>query len=119
MTPLNKPICTCKVNTGEPCIDSQDCQQRFVKNDAGKIDWTLVPFDGIVGIIPVREMGVRKYGHRDNWRLCDDPSRYLKAAFRHMIAHESGELLDAESGLPHLDHALCSLAFYQALVRNP
>lgn len=35
--------------------------------------------------------------------------RYAGAAMRHMAARQRGEILDPESGLPHLAHAIASL----------
>ena len=56
------------------------------------------------------EFGTRKYS-RNNWKHVPDAERrYTAAAMRHIVALQSEEL-DPESGLPHLDHALCCLLF--------
>jgi hypothetical protein len=48
----------------------------------------------------------------DNWRKVDQlERRYMGAAMRHLNAFRQGETLDAESGLHHLAHAMCCLAF--------
>lgn len=80
-----------------------------IKDDAGKVRLSLVPPAAIVALARVREFGVAKYTDQDSWRLVDD-ERYIDAALRHILAHIDGEALDPDSGLPHLDHAMCSLA---------
>ena len=55
--------------------------------------------------------GANKYGE-NNWRrdLNDFPvSRHYASIMRHMLAWNSGEDIDPESGLPHLHHAMTQL----------
>lgn len=81
------------------------------KDDAGKLDWTLMPWAGLSEILRVLEFGAKKYD-RDNWRKVPDAKRrYMSAALRHLIAHARGEALDPESGLSHLAHAGCCILF--------
>lgn len=88
-----------------------------MKHDSGKLDYTLVPWDGLEDVVKVLEFGAQKYS-RDNWRKVEGgDTRYLAAAFRHLIAHNSGEANDPESGLPHLAHAGCCLLFLLAKER--
>lgn len=48
----------------------------------------------------------------DNWRKVPElRRRYYAAAMRHLVAWWGGERLDPESGLHHLAHALCCVAF--------
>jgi len=57
------------------------------------------------------EYGARKYAP-DNWRKVQDAdSRYFAAARRHLNAWQQGELVDDESNLSHLAHAITSLMF--------
>lgn len=84
---------------------------KGVKHDTGKPDMTLVPTLAIEQMVRVMEFGAQKYG-RDNWRHVQGAERrYLAASLRHIFAHLRGELRDAESGEPHLAHALTCLAF--------
>ena len=81
------------------------------KDDHGKVDWTLLPVDGLREVVLVLEHGERKYG-RDNWRKVEHGRiRYLKAAFRHAFAYAKGEQTDPETGLHHLAHLTCCCLF--------
>lgn len=62
----------------------------------------------------VLKYGAKKY-KPNNWRNVDDINRYWDALMRHCIAIEHGEELDAESKLPHRDHALCNIVFLAEL----
>lgn len=54
--------------------------------------------------------GALKYG-RTNWRAAGiRPSIYVDACARHLLAWFSGEDDDPDSGLPHLAHALATIA---------
>ena len=81
------------------------------KYDHGKPRFSLIPHTGLTQLMAVLEYGASKYGAH-NWRLVSDgKTRYADAAMRHFLAWQAGETLDAESGLPHLAHALASLMF--------
>ena len=88
------------------------------KFDAGKLDYTLVPWGGLEEIVKVLEFGARKYA-RDNWQQVEGGmQRYQAAAFRHLIAYNQGEKVDAETGLSHLAHAGCCLLFLLSLEKQ-
>ena len=73
--------------------------------------------EALIEAIEVVEFGAEKYGD-DNWRLCEEPQRYLEAVQRHLASHSQGEILDDESGKRHLAHALCSLMMYMELTHG-
>lgn len=84
---------------------------QTIKADAGKLDLTLVPRDAIREIARIRMYGVQKYGASESWRRVD-PNRYRAAAFRHFLAYlDDPHGVDEESGLPHLSHLACNVAF--------
>lgn len=81
-----------------------------VKADAGKIRPTLVPVSLIKAVAEVREYGCKKYHDPENWRMVE-PQRYKDALYRHLLAYLGGEEYDQESGLHHLWHMACNVAF--------
>ncbi len=85
------------------------------KRDSGKIRPTLVPVEIINAIAQVREYGCRKYHNPDNWRLVE-PERYRDALMRHLLHYiKNPKSKDEESGLPHLWHIACNVAFLISL----
>lgn len=84
------------------------------KADAGKPPVSLVPTGIIWEIARVRDYGVNvKYPEtgRDGWRTIGK-ERIRDAMLRHCIRYiEDPEGLDEESGLPHLSHLACNIAF--------
>lgn len=80
-----------------------------IKFDGDKRDFTLLPWSSVEEIVKVLEFGARKY-HRDNWKKVAS-DRYVKAAFRHLVAYSQGEINDQESGLPHMAHLGCCVLF--------
>ena len=88
------------------------------KFDGGKLDYTLVPWEGMDEVVKVLEFGAKKYA-RDNWKKVEHAdTRYLAAAFRHLIQHNNGETADKETGLSHLAHATCCMLFLLALEKQ-
>ena len=93
-------------------------QSQKTKADAGKDPLTLVPMPIVHAIAKVRDFGVKKYGVIDSWKKVA-PQRYKDAAFRHWSAYlENPNAVDDESGLPHLYHCACNIAFLIALEGN-
>ena len=89
---------------------------QTAKADAGKPDYTLVPPAILDGIAAVRAYGTEKYHDPDNWRTVS-ANRHWKAVLRHIRAMlDDRNAVDKESGLPHIDHALCDLAFLRQLM---
>jgi hypothetical protein len=81
------------------------------KYDGGKMRYSLLPKGVVSDIVQVLEYGAGKYGS-NNWQgLPDFEDRYYDAMMRHVAAYRAGERCDWESGLPHLAHAMCNLAF--------
>ncbi len=95
--------------------DRMVAKQPGMKFDGGKRDFTLLPWPAVEEIVKVLEFGAAKYS-RDNWKHVEGAQhRYTKAAFRHLIAYNNGEINDPESGLPHLAHVGCCILFLLAL----
>ena len=101
------------VRAGAVVLNKQEA-----KADAGKSQLTLVPRQILFDIARVREYGTKKYGDPENWRQVDR-QRYRDAAFRHFCAYlDDPNGLDEESGLPHLAHLACNIAFLCELERR-
>jgi len=83
------------------------------KSDAGKPDYTLLPFKALEGTVKVLGFGAVKYG-RDNWQKVER-RRYIAAAFRHLIEIAKGNQTDEESGEDHADHLTCCSLFISAI----
>lgn len=84
---------------------------QTAKADAGKPRLTLVPRRIITAIARVRMYGNEKYHDPENWRQVE-PERYRDALFRHLLAYlDDPHGVDDESGLPHLWHLACNVAF--------
>lgn len=81
------------------------------KDDAAKLRYDLMPWEALEEEVAVLTFGAAKYT-ANNWQqLPDGINRYFAAAMRHLIAYRLGKKLDKESGLSHLSHARCCIAF--------
>ena len=95
----------------ELIYDNQPLPSQEAKADIGKPRLSLVPSQIIRDIARVREYGNDKYGDPENWKTVE-PERYRDAAYRHLLAYiDNPAGVDEESGLPHLWHLACNIAF--------
>ena len=103
-----------KIKCTKSCYDYDKWQpiepEQSAKADTGKPRPTLVPPSLIWAVAAIRGYGAIKYGSDDNW-LSVEPQRYRDALYRHWLAYLKGEVNDGESGLPHLWHLACNVAF--------
>jgi hypothetical protein len=86
------------------------------KFDTDKPKYSLVPWEALEGFVDVLNFGAKKYGPED-WKGVE-PVRYRDSLMRHVVAHMKGEILDEESGMSHLDHAMCNLVFLKWFEMN-
>ena len=104
---------TCRLDFFDNCSDFEQNDDQVAKADSGKPRLTLVPTQIIFDIAKVREYGNKKYpeGGPDNWKQVE-VQRYRDAAFRHFIAYlNDPKVADEESGISHLSHLACNIAF--------
>lgn len=83
------------------------------KHDDGKPVLTLVPREMIWAIALIRMYGLKKYPEtgEHGWKNLD-MDRIRNAAYRHFMLYlDDPDGVDAESGLPHLWHLACNVAF--------
>lgn len=82
-----------------------------LKFDSCKPRLELVPPAIIEAVGAVRTYGVKKYGNTESWAKVA-PERYRGALMRHLCAYlREPDGTDEESGLPHLYHLACNVAF--------
>lgn len=82
-----------------------------LKLDGGKLRYELLPVEPIEELTKILTYGANKYS-ANSWQNVEPFfERYYAALMRHLMAWRKGEIIDPESGLHHLSHALCCIAF--------
>ena len=76
--------------------------------DTGKPRMDLLPVGGLFAVADVMGYGAGKYGAR-NWQGGIAYSKLVASTLRHLFRRLGGQVLDDESGLPHLAHAAANL----------
>lgn len=102
----------------EPKVMDVAEHEGAIRYNEGKVRYDLIPPEFIREIAEVLTFGAKKYSP-DNWKgFNKQQQEEIKASLlRHIYAHLEGEEFDQESGLHHLAHAGCNLAFL-AYFRN-
>ena len=96
----------------------EDVKNQQAKADSGKPILSLVPKQIIYEIEKVRSFGVKKYKEPDNWKRVEI-ERYHEALLRHTLAvWEDINARDKESGLLHLSHIACNVAFLLEMMKQ-
>lgn len=91
---------------------------QAAKQDADKPQYTLVPPAIIRAVERVRAYGNEKYHDPENWKQVE-PERFWEATLRHILAAwDKPYRTDPESGLMHIEHAACNLAFLLQFLEN-
>jgi hypothetical protein len=81
------------------------------KDDSDKLPVELVPPEMIEAVAEVMDFGRQKYTE-DGWKLVPDAyRRFTASALRHIYAILRGELIDEDSGKPHVYHFACDAGF--------
>lgn len=90
-----------------------------MKADGGKIDFTLLLKDlpkSVESVVKVLDLGSKRYGRTNYSKV--ETERYEASVMRHIMSHLSGDLVDPDSGEPHLSHAICGLLFIVEGIKN-
>lgn len=115
-------------------------ENKALRYNSGKPQWSLVEFKSLEPLVRVLEYGAHKYSlfstengqtikgseisieeskkytlissGRDNWKLGLDKTEILESLSRHLFALMDGEKVDSESGISHIGHILCNALFY-------
>jgi hypothetical protein len=88
-----------------------------LRYDADKPRMDLIDPIAMEGLSIVLAVGAKKYADH-NWAKGMKWSRVLGSLLRHTYKFMRGEDLDAESGLPHVDHILCNAMFLSNYYRQ-
>jgi deoxycytidylate deaminase len=105
-----EPCLNCRTEIRNAGINKIIIVPEFMKFDKDKLRYELIPPIVLTALAKVLTYGAEKYKPH-NWKNCIDTDRWIGAFFRHIQAWRDGEIIDPDSGLPHLDHALTNLAF--------
>lgn len=93
-------------------------EQPTNKYDNGKPRLDLVPPAIIEAVGEIRTYGNKKYGDSESWHTVE-PARYRAALMRHLCAYlRDPKSKDEESGLSHLAHMSCNIAFLLELEKE-
>jgi len=86
-----------------------------MKFDEDKLRYDLMPPHALEGVVRILTFGAAKYAP-NNWQKVEK-ERYVAAAMRHLEAYRKGEMMDEETGQPHMYHAMCCLTFISEIDR--
>lgn len=86
-------------------------KREALTDDDGKEPLAWLPWAAIEALSEVQAYGHAKYKDFNNYRKGMRVSRNLSCALRHISQYMQGADLDAESGKPHLAHAMARIAF--------
>ena len=112
------PCIDCSIAIKKAGIETVIVVERFLKFDKDKLKYDLIPTEATKALAEVLTYGAKKY-KLNNWKNCEDISRYIAALMRHLEAYRSGKTVDDESGLPHIYHLLTNAAFLTYFYDKP
>lgn len=92
-------------------------QPQGMRFNEGKLEWALIDFKQLEGMVRVLEFGAKKYD-RDNWKKGLPMRKQCESMMRHLVAIMNGELKDEETGLYHWDHIKCNAMFMSHTYQN-
>jgi hypothetical protein len=94
-----------------------DAEERSLRYNNGKPDYSLIPLAAMKEAAHVLEYGATKYAV-DNWMKPTNWRVSYACLMRHMSAWQSGEDLDPESQRNHLGHAMCNILQLLYMLEN-
>lgn len=101
-----------QIELAEPIV-----KEQFKKFDTNKPRYSLIDPDWQEDVAKVLTMGAQKYD-ANNWKLCEDPERYIDALIRHLEDIRRGKFKDKESKLQHTAHISCNAMFLHWMIKN-
>lgn len=91
--------------------------QQALRYNHGKLQWSMVDFKSLEGMVRVLEMGAEKYS-KDNWKLGMPVTQVCESLLRHLFSFMSGETNDQESGQSHMSHVMVNAMFVEYIMRE-
>jgi hypothetical protein len=82
-----------------------------LKHDQDKPRMELLPLTAVQEVAKVMTFGAEKYAAHGWKSLENAEERYTGALLRHLVKIQEGELIDPDSGLPHIAHVTCNSLF--------
>ena len=95
----------------------EDVPKVGLRYNSGKVRADLIPFDVIWHLSKVLEVGAKKYADR-NWELGMSWMSVVGCLMRHLIKFVSGNDIDKETGLPHIDLVMINAVFLSRYFRT-
>ena len=106
------------LNLARSIFEDFKSKNQSAKADSGKPILSYVPTGVIYEIEKVRSFGVKKYHDPENWKQVE-MERYHEALLRHTLAiWNDVQARDKESGLLHLSHIACNVAFLLEMIKD-
>ena len=90
---------------------------QAMRSNGGKLQWSLIDFECLEGMVRVLEKGAVKY-ERDNWKKGLPMSQQCESTMRHLLAIMRGEVRDPETGEYHWHHIQCNAMFMDHTFRH-
>ena len=89
----------------------EETRYQEAKADYGKLQMMLMLPAINRSVVRVREYGILKYKDKENWKKVSI-ERWENALVRHLMEYIKDRYSkDEESGLRHIDHIACNLAY--------
>ena len=85
-------------------------EEKATRYNEGKPRLGLIPPQIVEGLGHVLAFGAQKYDD-NNWKKGLSDENCMSSCLRHLMKFQRGEIYDSESGIHHLAHAACNLAF--------
>lgn len=95
----------------------KEMPQQALRYNHGKLQWSMVDFKSLEGMVRVLEMGAEKYS-KDNWKLGMPVTQVCESLLRHLFSFMSGETNDQESGQSHMSHVMVNAMFIEYIMRE-
>lgn len=113
----------CWTRSGEYCkcsdcgntleqVESNRQDKKAVRHNQDKLRVDLIPTQLTESVAKVLTFGAKKYSP-NNWKgfTKEQQDEILGSLLRHILEYQKGNKIDSESGLHHLAHAACNIAF--------